>query len=125
MNQLQAGLRMIYEDDIPHTPMSSLTSWSHPASVEYPDQPTTTLLGASGASTLFSEATQQVLAREETPTWVAAGARALETLQADWFPDALAPDDPEAVAALERISAIFDEHVQTHVAGLGEGTAKA
>jgi hypothetical protein len=125
LDELKAGLRMIYVDDMPDAPMSSLTSWSHPASVEYPNEPYSMLLGADGASTLLSEATQQVLAREETPAWVAAGARALETLQADWFPDAHAPEDPEAVAALERISAIFDQHIQTHVAGIGEGTVEA
>jgi len=125
MEELKAAVRMIYADDIPHSPLPSLTSWSHPASVEYPEEPPSTLLGADGASTLFSDATQKVLAREETPAWVAAGARALETLQADWFPDALAPSDPEAVAALERITAIFDEHVQTHVGGIGKGTGEA
>lgn len=121
LGELKAGLRMIYADDTPHASLPSLTSWSHPASVDYPEEPPSTLLDVDGASTLFSEATQQVLAREETPAWVAAGARAFETLQADWFPDALAPADPDAVAALERISAIFDQHVQTHVAGFGEG----
>jgi hypothetical protein len=121
MGELHAALRMIYEAENPRVPLASVCSWSHPAAVEFNDEPAAELLTADGESALFAESTQTVLAAEETPAWVAAGARALEGLQADWFSDKAMPRDQEAIDALRKVTDLFDEHVRAHMSDPGVG----
>jgi hypothetical protein len=84
---------------------------SHPSFVAFPEDEVP-MCGSDGTSTLLAETTRHVLAQDDTPAWVAAGARSLEALQARMIPtDGDAPD-PAALDALHAVSKLFDEHVQ-------------
>jgi hypothetical protein len=113
-DELRRALTMIYGGTPPSGPMPAMTCWSHPAFVAFEESTRSALITEDGHSTLISSTTQEVLARAETPAWVAAGARALETLQADWTSGTTGPPDPDAVAALRSVSELFDEHVRTY-----------
>jgi hypothetical protein len=100
-----------------------VTCWVHPRFVEYPrHERDALLLTEDGRSSLIKGATLECLAGDEIPAWVAAGTRYLETTQADWLPETPELDtDPDAVAALESVSSLFERHVSRH---LGERDGK-
>jgi hypothetical protein len=61
--------------------------------------------------------TRDVLARDTTPTWVAAGARVIEATQVEWAGASGDLEDPDAIAALRNVSALFNEHVRVQETG--------
>jgi hypothetical protein len=95
-------------------PLPAISSWSHPEFVRFPDLAVGGLCTEDGRSALLSSVTQEALAREQTPAWVAAGARALESLQAQWAPPGGPPPSQERRDALLTVSRIFEEHVRDH-----------
>jgi hypothetical protein len=111
-DQMRALLRMLLDGEPPNRSLPGILCSSHPSFVAVLENETP-LCSSDGTSALITEATHQVLAQSDTPAWVAAGARALEALQARVIPtDGEAPD-PAAVAALRAVSELFDEHVRT------------
>jgi hypothetical protein len=111
--QMWAMLRMLIDGRPPSGSLPGVMCWSHPSFVAFPDE-ATPLCGSDGTSTLIAEATHDVLAQVDTPAWVAAGARSLEALQARVMPTGGEPPDPDAVAALEAVSQLFEQHVRTY-----------
>jgi hypothetical protein len=111
-DELRALLRMLIDGEPPNRSLPGVLCCSHPSFIAVaPDE--TPLCTPEGTSSLITEATQDVLAQSDTPAWVAAGARALEAMQARAIPTDGATPDPAAVAALKEVSAMFDEHVRT------------
>jgi hypothetical protein len=116
-------LRMIYDGVSATAPTPGLVCWTHPAFAAFPDNELP-LCRSDGTSALIAEATNSVLAQADTPAWVAAGTRTLEALQARVIPTDGRAADPQAVAALEAVSKLFDEHVRAFalpVAGAADG----
>jgi hypothetical protein len=118
--QLARLVEMVYGAGPPvEAPMPGVTCWVHPHFVRYPpEEREALLLTEQGTSSLIKTATQDVLAGEHTPAWVAAGARYLEAQQATWLPSS--PDeevDKDAVAALESVSRLLEKHAKRHLEG--------
>jgi hypothetical protein len=111
--ELGPALEMIFAGRPQFRPLPGITCWSHPAFVAFPATDSV-LCDQDGTSALISGATNEVLAQTDTPAWVAAGTRVLETLQAEWTPADGSVPDPQTVAALQKVSKLFDEHVQAH-----------
>lgn len=110
--QMRAMLLMLIDGTPPRRSLPGVQCWSHPSFVAFPDA-VAPLCEADGTSTLIAEATHEVLAQANTPAWVAAGVRSLEALQARVMPTDGEPPDPAAVAALEAVSKLFEQHVRT------------
>jgi hypothetical protein len=111
-----ALLAMVFGDGTPVThPTPGISCWVHPKFVEYPGE-SEGGFGISGDEPLLREATAHVLNEDQTPAWVAAGARYLEAQQADWLPkNPEEAADPDALAALDSVSALLDKHVAQHL----------
>lgn len=116
--ELLAAQRMLFEGEPPATSLPGAICWSHPAFVLFPEPPQ--LSNSDATTTLLSEHTQSVLASEDTPAWVAAGARALEGLHAR----ALGPDgfnmDPDVAVALNAVAKTFNDTVDSLISDRGE-----
>jgi hypothetical protein len=112
MRDLDPALDMVFGGEPCDHALPGITCWSHPAFVSFPEMQSP-LCGDDGTSTLIAGATQEVLAGEDTPAWVAAGARALETLQSQWTPSDGSAPDAQSVAALQALSKLFEDHVKT------------
>ncbi len=110
--ELGPAIEMVYAGQPQFRPLSGITCWSHPSFVAAPAD--VKLCDTDGTSALITGATQEVLSHRDTPTWVAAGTRVLETLQAEWIPADGSVPDPHAVAALQTVSKLFDDHVRAH-----------
>jgi hypothetical protein len=96
--------------------LPSLSCWVHPELVHYTaQQADELLLTPTGQSAVIAPATGSVLAAENTPAWVAAGSRFLETQQADWIGSTPVTPDPAAAEALRSVSALIEAHVHKHV----------
>jgi hypothetical protein len=113
VDELYPALEMVFGGTPPHRPLPGITCWSHPSFVAFPPTRNQQLCDPDGTSSLITGATHEVLSQSDTPAWVAAGARALETLQAEWTP-ADGPPDPQVATALQAVSRLFDEHVRVH-----------
>lgn len=123
-------VEMVYGDGAPVVAaMPGLTCWVHPRFVEYPEDEQEMLVRTvDGRSALIGDATQDVLGRPDTPAWVAAATRYLESQQADWMPEQSVQvtgtaQDPDAVAALSSVSRLLDRHASRHLGHLPDGTA--
>jgi hypothetical protein len=103
----------------PSGALPGVTCWVHPNFVEYQqDEREALLLTEDGRSSLIKGATLECISGDQTPAWVAASTRYLETKQADWLPESAAADgDPDAVAALESVSSLLERHVSRHLSG--------
>jgi hypothetical protein len=114
--ELDPALRMVFGGLPPERSLPGITCWSHPSFVAFPASRSSSwqLCDPDGTSSLITDAAHDALTWPDTPTWVAAGARALETLQAEWTPADGSRLDPQAEAALKAVSQLFDEHVRTH-----------
>jgi len=110
-DQMRRALQMIYDGTPPYRPLPGVICWSHPSFVAFPDFDVP-LCSSDGTSALIADATHEVLSQVDTPAWVAAGARTLETLQARVIPTDGQPADPQAIAALQAVSELFEEHVR-------------
>jgi hypothetical protein len=110
----------------PSRALPGVTCWVHPNFVEYQqDEREALLLTEDGRSSLIKDATLECISGEETPAWVAASTRYLETTQADWLPESAAGErDPDAVAALESVSSLLEQHVSRHLSSR-RGVARA
>ena len=97
--------------------MPGVTCWVHPQFVEFPpDARDALMLTPDGRSSLIKEATHQVLAGDDTPTWLASGTRYLEALQTQWLPNTIEEHvDPDAVAALKSVSNLLEKHARKHL----------
>jgi hypothetical protein len=113
---LDAALRRLFGDGSPPgRPLPTLSCWIHPQFVEYaPEECDALLLTTKGHSTVIAPATQDALAAQDTPAWVAAGTRYLELQQADWLDESTVDTgtDDAAVSALRSVSALLDAHVR-------------
>lgn len=110
--ELGSALSMVFGGLPQYLPLPGITCWSHPAFVAYQDKPA--LCDADGTSALIAGATHEVLSNSDTPAWVAAGTRVLETLQAEWTPVDGSAFNPQAMEALREVSKLFDDHVRTY-----------
>jgi hypothetical protein len=117
--QLGRAMAMAYGASPVTYALGAVTCWSHPKFVEYPPQTRDALLlTGDGGSSLIQSATQAALDRDETPVWVSACVRFLETQQAQWLPDADGePVDGDAVTALTAVSDLVERHVRRHLGG--------
>jgi hypothetical protein len=112
--QLGQLLQLVLGDGVQSiSAMPAVTCWVHPANVQYAVEEQSTLhLTESGHSALILEATQAAIASPDTPAWVAASARFLETQQSDWLQGAVGGEvDPAAASALQSVSAMLERHV--------------
>jgi hypothetical protein len=121
--QLKEALSVVfgYYAEVP--PMPAVTAWLHPGAVAYPAEEQRALhLTEAGHSALIPGAASEVLAEESTPAWVAASTRLLETLQAEWLPERAGESvNPDAAAALQSVSEVFDAHVRKEFGGGRQG----
>ena len=79
-------------------PMPAVACWAQPMFVEN--------------SSFIDDDTHAMLARHDTPAWVASATRTVEALQAKWLPrDPSREMDPDAKAALQSISSLVHQHV--------------
>lgn len=116
--QLAQSLDLVLNGAVPEIPsMPAVTCWVHPGVVEYPAREQFAFhLTPAGHSALILDSTRMAIESPDTPTWVAASARFLETRQADWLPDR--PDaevDPDAASALQAVSQLLERHVSRHL----------
>ncbi|MEV4174071.1 hypothetical protein [Nonomuraea sp. NPDC049709] len=114
--ELSKALSMHMSEELQPGGLASVSWWgspfSRPRSVL---ESATPLLTENGESELLSAAARAALGHETTPTWIAAGARMLETIQAEW--QAAGRLDADATRALRAVSALFDQHVRRHGPG--------
>jgi hypothetical protein len=115
-NQFGEMVSMVFAGGPPVAhPLNGTSTWVHPRFVEYPGE-TADAFAATDRASLIKDATTYAIDEAQTPAWVAAGARYLEAQQADWLPSD--PDeaaDPDAIAALESVSELLDQHVAKHL----------
>jgi hypothetical protein len=116
--QLGQLLQFVVSDAVQWLPaMPAVTCWVHPANVRLDFEEQSTLhVTESGHSAIILDATQTAIANPDTPAWVAASARFLETQQADWLQGAVGGEvDPAAASALQSVSAMLERHVNLHL----------
>lgn len=116
--QLAQSLDLVLDGTAPEIPpMPAVTCWVHPGVVEYPAREQSAFhLTPAGNSALLLGSTRRAIEEPDTPTWVAAGARFLETRQADWLPERTGGVvDPAAASALQEVSSLLDRHVSRHL----------
>ena len=116
--QLARTVEMIVGGGVPVTgAIPGITCWVNPRFVDYPQaEQDALLLTQDGHSSLIKGATRDALARGNTPAWVAASTRYLESQQADWLPETPGEQtDPDAVAALQSVSSLLEKHVSQHL----------
>ena len=103
--------------------LPTLCCWAHPQLVHFSsEQAEALLLTPTGQSAVIAPATSTVLAAQDTPAWVAAGTRFLETQQADWIGSTPSADvDEAAKTALRSVSELLDAHVRKHLSDPGDG----
>ena len=106
-------------------PAPTVTCWAHPQLVEeYPTVTDSTsmgteLLSEDGSSSVFEPETQQAIASEGTPAWLASSTRLIERAQANWLnvsasdeeaASSVSPADAEA--ALRNVTELLERHVR-------------
>lgn len=103
----------------------AVTCWAHPQLVEeYPavsdsTSPGAGLLSEDGSSSVFEPETEQAIASEGTPAWLASSTRLIERAQASWLNVSTADEEAtpsvseaDAEAALRNVTELLERHVR-------------
>ena len=129
--QFGAVLQTLFAPGTPlERPLPAVTCWAHPLFVEHPDvqvqypsgQHEDLNIDVDGSSAFVTGATKAALAEADTPSWVAAATRVLETEQMRWLPGpAGSTGDEAAVEALRSVADLVERHVEAFQNERGEG----
>ncbi len=103
----------------------AVTCWAHPQLVEeFPaisdrTSPAAGLLGEDGSSSVFEPETEQAIASQGTPAWLASSARLIERAQASWLNASADEEDAvpsvsatAAEVALHNVTELLERHVR-------------
>jgi hypothetical protein len=106
-------------------PAPAVTCWAHPQLVEeFPaisdsTSPGAGLLGEDGSSSVFEPETEQAIASQGTPAWLASSTRLIERAQASWLNASAAEEDgvpsvsaTDAEVALHNVTELLERHVR-------------
>ena len=103
----------------------AVTCWAHPQLVEEfsaigdSTSPGAGLLGEDGSSSVFEPETEQAIASQGTPAWLASSTRLIERAQASWLNASAAEEDAvssvsatDAELALHNVTELLERHVR-------------
>jgi hypothetical protein len=95
-------------------PLPAVTCWVHPQFIRFPrTDEQKQYLDHQGNSSFIDDTTREVIARDDTPAWVASATRTVESLQAKWVPrDPGQAMDSDAMQALESVASLVRKHVE-------------
>lgn len=104
---------------------AAVTCWAHPQLVEeFPaisdsTSPGAGLLSEDGSSSVFEPETEDAIASEGTPAWLASSTRLIERAQGSWLNASAAEEDAtpsvsatDAEAALRNVTELLERHVR-------------